>query len=112
MKANLRASPEVIMLLPLAIMGDLIGILLLLFGLDDCGITDMAITPILTVWIMIKRKDPMVIKKVLFRLLGYGTLELVPYLGGIFPGYSLIVIQTILDNQKSEQETSELIEAE
>lgn len=109
MKANLRASPETIMILPLAIMGDLIGIILLLFGLDDCGITDLVITPILTIWIMIKRKDPTIMKKVLFRLLGYGTIELIPYLGGIFPGYSLIVIQTILQTQKAEKDSEEII---
>lgn len=58
---------------------------------------------------MIKRKDPTIMKKVLFRLLGYGTIELIPYLGGIFPGYSLIVIQTILQTQKAEKDSEEII---
>ena len=34
-------SPEAVIMLPLAILFDLIGIILVLFGLDDFGITDI-----------------------------------------------------------------------
>lgn len=112
MKLSLKASPEVIILLPLAIMGDVSGFILLCFGLDDFGLIDAVLDPIFVIWIMIKKKDPTVFKKIIFRLLGYGTLEALPYVGDLFPGYTLLVVQTIMDVQGTEKKTIEITEPE
>jgi hypothetical protein len=97
-------TPEVIILLPIAIMADVSGFILLCFGLDDFGILDLICDPLFTVWILIRKKDPTVFKKILFRLLGMEAVEITPYLGDIFPGYTLLVIMTIMDSQKAEDE--------
>lgn len=103
-KLRLRMTPEVIILLPIAIMADVAGLILLCFGLDDFGILDLICDPLFTVWILIRKKDPTVFKKILFRLLGMEAIEITPYLGDIFPGYTLLVIMTIMDSQKAEDE--------
>jgi hypothetical protein len=102
-KLNLKATPEVLILLPIAIMADATGYILLIFGLDDFGVRDLICDPIFTLWIMVRKKDPTVFKKIFFRLFGIEALELTPYLGEILPGYTILVIMTILDSQKADE---------
>ncbi len=98
-KLNLKLSPEVLILLPLAIMADVSGLILLCFGVDDFGVIDTVCDPILLIWILVRKKDPAIFNKILLRFLGVGAVEAVPYLGGIIPGYTILVIKTIMDTQ-------------
>lgn len=100
-KINLRMSPELILLLPIAIMADAAGLILLCFGLDDFGLLDLVLDPLFLIWIALRKKDPTVFGKILLRALGYETLELIPYVSDVFPGYTLLVIMTVMDSQKA-----------
>jgi hypothetical protein len=111
-KLRLRMSPELLIMLPLAIMADAIGLILLCFGLDDFGVLDLICDPIFTIWILIRKKDPTVFKRILFRLLGLGAVEATPYLGDIFPGYTILVLMTITDSQKAREEEAQPITVE
>jgi hypothetical protein len=106
-KISLRMSPELILLLPIAIMADAAGLILLCFGLDDFGLLDLVLDPLFLIWIALRKKDPTVFKKILFRALGYETLELIPYVSDIFPGYTLLVIMTVMDSQKARDQEVE-----
>jgi hypothetical protein len=100
-KLNLRMSPELILLLPLALLADAAGLILLCFGLDDFGLLDLVLDPLFLIWIALRKKDPTVFNKILLRALGYETLEVIPYVSDIFPGYTLLVIMTVMDSQKA-----------
>jgi hypothetical protein len=80
-------------------MADVSGWILICFGVDDFGVIDLICDPIFLIWILVKKKDPTVFKRILFRFLGLGAVEAVPYLGDIFPGYTILVIKTIMDSQ-------------
>jgi hypothetical protein len=94
-------SPELIMLLPIAMLGDALGWILLLFGLDDFGLLDIVLDLFFTSWIALRKKDPTVFKKILLRALGFEALEVIPYVGDVFPGYTLLVITTVMSSQKA-----------
>lgn len=89
------------MLLPLALLADAAGLILLCFGLDDFGLLDLVLDPLFLIWIALRKKDPTVFNKILLRALGYETLEVIPYVSDIFPGYTLLVIMTVMDSQKA-----------
>ena len=69
------------------------------FGVDDFGVIDLICDPIFLIWILVRKKDPTIFKRILFRFLGLGAVEDTPYLGDIFPGYTILVIKTIMDTQ-------------
>lgn len=87
-------SPEAVLMLPLAIGLDLAGLVLLVFGLDDFGVTDIIGLAMISGWAFfrhgtakrIKRKRK--IYKNAKRIMIIG--ELIPYLGAI-PGWTLFV---------------------
>ncbi len=94
-------SPEAVIMLPLAIFFDLIGIIIVCFGLDDFGITDIFAIVIFGPWMFLKsgnapdmqklkkgKKPPQGPGKKLFNT---AIKEIIPYLGA-FPWWTITVI--------------------
>lgn len=104
---GIKLSPELLLIFPLAFMGDSIGFILLLLGLDDAGIIDFVVGNIIMLWIILRRKHPSVFKRILLRFFGFAIIECVPYVGGIFFGYTLAVLKTIMDSNEAQQEEDE-----
>lgn len=99
-------SPEAVIMLPLAIFIDLIGIILVCFGLDDFGITDIFAIAIFGPWMFLRsgsapdmqklkkgKKPPAGPGKKLFNV---AWKELCPYLGA-FPWLTLMVIDVLMN---------------
>ncbi|MFZ2390369.1 MAG: hypothetical protein WAW15_00935, partial [Minisyncoccales bacterium] len=54
---NIKFTPETFFILPFALGRDLIGILLILCGLDDFGITDIIGIAFLNTWLLLRGKQ-------------------------------------------------------
>lgn len=108
---NIKFTPETIVMLPFALGLDIIGIVLICFGLDDFGITDIIGIMIIDSWLLyrgdsrsgntkgrqaaINKASDMVTK--LFKgkqtkFLIPALLELIPYLGSLFPFWTISVV--------------------
>jgi len=100
---NLKFSPETVIMLPVAVFLDLIGIVLVCFGLDDFGTLDVVSTVIIGGW-MLFRKGQMVNigaqKKQLIRFLAGMGIEITPYLGAL-PAVTVITLLTLSENQEN-----------
>jgi hypothetical protein len=92
-------SPEAVIMLPLAIFFDLIGITLLFFALDDFFITDIIAMFIFGTWFFFRsgtKPDLRSLKKGRVaptpskKLFGVAWKELIPYLGA-FPWWTIAV---------------------
>ncbi len=103
---GIRIDPETILMLPFALIIDLISIVLLFFGLDDFGITDTVAMLTLGMWlqfrkgldIKISKKDS---KKIL-RFFGSTIAEYIPYLGAI-PFWTGMVLLTLKESNDQEE---------
>jgi hypothetical protein len=104
---QLNLSPETLFMLPLAVVIDLVGIILICFGLDDVGITDAIGAIFIGGWLLIRRGklEVKVSKKDTKTLVRFGKTfigELIPYLGAL-PFWTITVVG-ILGEPKEEQE--------
>ncbi|MBP6914215.1 hypothetical protein KBB74_01845 [Candidatus Parcubacteria bacterium] len=103
---GIRIDPETILMLPFALIIDLISIVLLFFGLDDFGVTDTVAMFTLGLWlkfrkgldIKISKKDS---KKIL-RFFGSTIAEYIPYLGAI-PFWTGMVLLTLKESNDQEE---------
>jgi hypothetical protein len=55
---NIKFSPEALFMLPLAIGLDLVGIILVCFGLDDFGMTDIIGIMFINMWLIMRGREP------------------------------------------------------
>ena len=112
---GIRIDPETILMLPFALIIDLISIVLLFFGLDDLGITDTVAMFTLGLWlkfrkgldIKIGKKDS---KKIL-RFFGSTSAEYIPCLGAI-PFWTVMVLLTLKESNDQEEPAPEEEEEE
>lgn len=102
---NIKFTPETFFMLPFALGLDLIGIIIVCFGLDDFGITDVIGIGFINAWLMLRGKQVVhqqgkkgVINsaKKLFtgrtsKFFAGPFLELIPYLGCL-PFWTISVI--------------------
>lgn len=100
---NLKLSPATLIMLPLAIGLDVIGIILLCFGLDDLGITDIIGIVFIDTWLYFQRRKKAKNNSGLagfFKNLFTGNItkyivptavELTPYVGA-FPTWTFSVL--------------------
>ncbi|MFA5729807.1 MAG: hypothetical protein WC938_01045 [Candidatus Paceibacterota bacterium] len=102
---NIKFTPETFFMLPFAIGLDLIGILLVLCGLDDLGVTDVIGIAFINTWLILRgkqvihkqgKKGSINDAKKFFtgktsKFFGAPLLELVPYLGCL-PFWTISVI--------------------
>jgi hypothetical protein len=109
---GLKFTPEAFCMLPLAIGLDALGIILICFGLDDFGMTDMIGIATINMWLIIRNKKPIsghgrkgAIEG--FRKLFTGNMskiavptfgELIPYLGAL-PFWTLSVLFNLTDTE-------------
>ncbi|MDD3170178.1 MAG: hypothetical protein WC410_00830 [Candidatus Paceibacterota bacterium] len=98
---NLKFSPETVIMLTFALTIDIIGIILVCFGLDDLGTLDIVSTVIIGGW-MLFRKGQMVNirtqRKQLIRFLTGMGIEITPYLGAL-PAVTVVTLLTLSENQ-------------
>lgn len=118
-KIKIKPSPEAMILLPVAVFFDLIGLLLACIGLNDGGIMEVVGSLIFGSWILgtkMTKKTNNVFRRALIRLGGETLLELIPYFDAIFFGYTFLVLGTLTDTnqaiQTEAEETKETEEAE
>jgi len=118
---GIRIDPETILMLPFALIIDLISIVLLFFGLDDFGVTDTVAMLTLGMWlqfrkgldIKISKKDSKRIMRFLVSIIG----EYIPYLGAL-PFWTVMVLLTLRESndqeepslEENEEEEEEIIE--
>lgn len=102
---NIKFTPETFFMLPIALGLDLIGIILVCFGLDDFGITDIIGIGFINTWLLLRGKKALhsqgkkgamsSIKKAFTgkssKFFTASILELVPYLGCL-PFWTLSVL--------------------
>lgn len=102
---NIKFSPEAFFMLPFALGLDSIGILLVCFGLDDFGITDIIGIVFINAWLLLRGKKRIEsqnkkgamsdIKKVFTgktsKFVIPSVAELVPYLGSL-PFWTISVL--------------------
>jgi hypothetical protein len=111
---NIKFSPEAFFMLPFAVMLDLSGVILILFGLDDFGMTDAIGIVFINMWLLMRgkkvdgdaqnqgKKGAMNNIKKFFTgretkfLAGFG--ELVPYVGSILPLWTLTVFLNLTED--------------
>jgi len=105
-------TPETLTILPLAVGIDLASWLLLLIGLDDFGLLDIAGTTVVGTWLLIRRGKPSLGKKPQLDPLGLvrgiytGRFtkfltpivnEITPYWGAIVPAWTLSVYFNLIE---------------
>ena len=102
---NIKFTPETFFMLPFALGLDLIGIILVCFGLDDFGITDVIGIAFINTWLLLRgkqvihkqgKKGAINGAKKLFtgktsKFFTASLLELIPYLGWL-PFWTISVI--------------------
>ncbi|MFZ2390541.1 MAG: hypothetical protein WAW15_01855 [Minisyncoccales bacterium] len=102
---NIKFTPETFFMLPFALGLDLIGILLVLCGLDDFGVTDVIGIAFINTWLLLRgkqvmhsqgKKGAMSSAKKFFtgktsKFFAGPFLELIPYLGCL-PFWTISVI--------------------
>jgi hypothetical protein len=116
MDMNIKLSPEVVIMLPFGIMCDIIGLIFLLFGLDDCGLADIVPIMIIFPWLLLRGK-PLpnleggaeqrmmnLFTDKRFRFLTPLIGELTPYLGGIGFFWTLTVLLNVVEREEEELE--------
>jgi len=112
---GLKISPELIIFLPLALMLDAIGIVLVLFGLDDLGILDTVGLFSLGAWIWLRDGTRMISPKKMrkkgFRFLGTYIGESIPYLGAL-PFWTIMTLFTLKDSSAPGEESTEELSQE
>ncbi|MDD5098395.1 MAG: hypothetical protein PHD31_01600 [Candidatus Pacebacteria bacterium] len=105
---HIKFSPEALFMLPFAIGLDLVGIILICFGLDDFGITDILGIMFINVWLLMRGKKPVSsqrkkgvtnnLKKAFTHKWGKFALptftELIPYVGAL-PMWTLSVLSNL-----------------
>lgn len=106
---NIKFTPEAFFMLPFAMFIDLIGIILVCFGLDDFGITDIIAILFINTWLLLrgkqtsyKKQDKKGAMNKFKKLLSGKTskffmgqiLELIPYLGSL-PFWTLLVLANL-----------------
>lgn len=96
------------LMLIVAIAIDFIPFVLLFFGLDDFGIMDIVGLVFIGAWIFMKtgqitaRKGENPVEKIIKRFVGTTFVEILPYIGALFPGWTYLIYRTVMD--KAEQE--------
>ena len=107
---NIKLTPETITILPLAIGLDLVGIILICFGLDDFGTTDIIGIVFINSWLLFrgsrgvdvekrngtKGKIKKVFKGKTSKFVVPSFLELIPYIGAL-PCWTLSVLFNLSD---------------
>lgn len=104
---NIKFSPETFFMLPFALMLDLIGIILIFFGLDDFGITDVIGIAFINTWLLLRGKQVSPrqgggtmdkIKNIFTgktsKFFSGSILELIPYVGAL-PFWTLLVLANL-----------------
>ncbi|HNY36236.1 MAG TPA: hypothetical protein PLD14_00930 [Candidatus Pacearchaeota archaeon] len=105
---NIKFTPETFFMLPFALMLDLIGIILIFFGLDDFGITDIIGIAFINTWLLLRGKKALhkqgkkgAINGIKNAFTGKTSkfftasiLELIPYLGCL-PFWTLSVLYNL-----------------
>ena len=102
-------SPEGMVMIFAALFLDLIGFALVIFALDDFFITDIAGLAIIGSWMLFKvghittarktRKMGKKIGKKVFKRLGLSFLiEIIPWIGGLVPAWTLAVYFELKNN--------------
>lgn len=102
-------SPEAFIMLFIAGLLDLIGLLLLCLALDDFWITDIVGLAIIGSWMFLRigyvitaRKVRKRVGKSIFKRLGLAFLiEIIPWLGGLVPAWTLAVYFELKNNPSS-----------
>jgi len=102
-------SPEAIVMLFVAVILDLIGLALVIFALDDFFITDIAGLFIIGGWMFlrvghvttarkIRKKGKKMGRRVFKRLDLASLIEMIPWVGGLVPAWTLAVYFEIKNN--------------
>ena len=100
-------GPEAIIMLPFAMMLDLIGFVLICFLLDDFGLLDIIGTVFIGGWMLMRfggwsgkpgKKGKKMGRKIMKRLGITLGIELMPWLGGLIPGWTLAVFFELKNN--------------
>lgn len=103
---NIKFTPETFFMLPFAMGLDLIGIILVCFGLDDFGMTDMIGIAFINTWLILRGKQVMhkqgrkgavgsaqkIFTGKTSKFFAAPFLELIPYLGSLIPFWTVSVI--------------------
>ncbi|MFA5071822.1 MAG: hypothetical protein WC511_05690 [Candidatus Pacearchaeota archaeon] len=109
---NIKFTPETFFMLPFALGLDLIGIILVCFGLDDFGMTDMIGIGFINMWLILRgrqvlhkqgRKGAISSIKNLFtgktsKFFAAPFLELIPYLGCL-PFWTISVLLNLNEEE-------------
>lgn len=109
---GIKFTPEAFFMLSIAIGLDSIGIILVCFGLDDFGITDVIGISTINTWLIMRNKKPRndlgkkgAISSIQKAFTGKSTKfflplfgELVPYLG-VLPFWTLSVYYNLVDTE-------------
>lgn len=107
---NLKVSPELIIILPFALILDAIGIVLICFGLDDAGITDTVGLVFLGSWLWFRKGIKVKIDKKDFqrgmKFIGATIGEYIPYLGAA-PFWTITVLSTLIESNTPSEEQNE-----
>ncbi|MDD5696499.1 MAG: hypothetical protein PHO90_00805 [Candidatus Pacebacteria bacterium] len=94
---NLKFSPETLIMLTFAAVIDLIGIIIICFGLDDFGILDVVSGSVIGGWMLFRKGQVVNVKaqkKQIFRFLAGMGIEITPYLGAL-PAVTVITLLTL-----------------
>lgn len=98
---GLKIGPELIIILPFVLMLDAIGIVLIIFGLDDLGILDTIGLVFLGTWMWLRdgtrpKISTRKLKKKGIRFFGSFIGESIPYVGA-FPFWTIMTLLTLKD---------------
>ncbi|MDD2496345.1 MAG: hypothetical protein PHE29_14295 [Tissierellia bacterium] len=115
---NLKLNPETIIMLPFAVFIDGIGIILICFGLDDMGITDIIGIIFINGQLFFRGEKRVDIKSVKkraknimtfikklftqkpFKFFTSAVLEMIPYLGSLLPFWTIAVLLNLTNEEE------------
>lgn len=116
LRLHIKPTPEFLILLPIALILDIVGVILLCCGIDDCGILEVLGLLIFGSRLLTKRRNSRMFMRAAVRFGGELLIELVPYLDAIFFGYTFLVLGMATDTndtiQQEEEEAQEAVDDE
>ena len=104
---NLKVSPKLLIFLPFALMLDTVGLVLICFGIDDCGVSDTVGLVVFGSLQLSEGGGPKIDIKKLQRFLGTTVVEYIPGLGAISFTWTLLVIKILIESNKPAEEQNE-----
>jgi len=109
---NLKVSPKLLIFLPLALVLDTVGIVLICFGIDDLGVSDTVGLVVFGSLQLSEGGGPKIDIKKLQRFAATSIVEYIPGLGAISFTWTFLVLKILIESNKPEEQNTEEVSSQ